>query len=183
VKLRAVIATVVAAASLFGSSTAAAKEHTPRWGERIGTIIIPRIGLNQPLFRGDRPSVFFKHHSFPPSLDYGPAVYPRSPLPWQAQHKTLKVAGHHVTHSQPFLLLFELRKGDLIVIKTPGYGEFHYRVLAQPKPTGGEWIDSWRRLGGLLLSSCINNGAERLEARAKLTWMRLPGQAPRTVQG
>jgi sortase (surface protein transpeptidase) len=172
-KRRAAIALAAAIAAIIASAPAAsANSAPPKPGERIGSIHIKKIGLDQPLFKGDRPETFYRPNAFPPSLDHGPAVYPRSPLPGPSRQHTVKIAGHHVTHSHPFLLLYKLRKGDVIVIKTKYGGEFHYRVLGKPRSTGGPWVPRWNMPGGLLLSSCIKQGRERLVAKAMLSWSR-----------
>jgi LPXTG-site transpeptidase (sortase) family protein len=164
-----VVALAVAFALTFGGAPAYAKGAMPAPGEQFGTIRIPNIGLNQPLFEGDKPSVFYGT-LWPPSLTWGPAHYPGTSFPWQAG--TEMIAGHRVTHTHPFRWLNKLRKGDLIVIKTTRWGQFHYRLLGRPIPSGGPWVPVWRAKRGLLLSACDPPGQawRRIVAKATMTW-------------
>jgi LPXTG-site transpeptidase (sortase) family protein len=165
-------AVAAAVASLVVSEAAEAVPAKPLWGHQFGTFRISKIGLKQPLFQGDRPSVFYRPFSYPFSLNRGPAHYPDTPFPWQKG--TVMIAGHRLTHTHPFTRLNELKKGDLIVIKTRRWGRFHYRVVHSPLFVTGQSVPGWTSEKGLQLTSCNEHGAGRVVVRAKLSWKRLP---------
>jgi LPXTG-site transpeptidase (sortase) family protein len=165
--VRASEAAVIAA--LFLCSAAEAQPAAPRHGEQFGVIRIPAITVSQPLYNGDKPSVFYGT-PWPPSLTWGPAHYPETPFPWQSG--VSMIAGHRVTHTHPFRSLNLLRKGNLIVIKTKKWGSFHYRLVAKPRPSSGPWVPEWNTRWGLLLSACDPPGQawRRIVAKARLSW-------------
>lgn len=136
----------------LASAVALAVGHAPahmQAGARLGTIGIPRIGLTAPVTQGAE-SIYTA--AWPRELNYGPAHYPDTSLPWQPG--VVGIAGHRVTHTRPFLRLNLLHKRDLIVLKTH-WGVFRYRVYAMKivKPTG-LWVLHGRRGYRLVLTAC-----------------------------
>jgi sortase A len=82
---------------------------------QIGTISIPKIGLEQPLYEGIWLTV----------LDHGPGHWPGSAQPGQRGNTV--VAGHRVTHTHPFLDIDQLVPGDRVIFTMPN-GMFVYAV-------------------------------------------------------
>ena len=81
----------------------------------FGTIEIPRIGLNHPIYEGvDLPD-----------LHWGPGHWPGTAEPGQFGNAVF--AGHRVTHTRPFLDIDRLVAGDQIIITTAD-GRFVYEV-------------------------------------------------------
>lgn len=81
----------------------------------IGSIEIPRIGLDEPMREGVTLTV----------IDHGPSHWPGSAMPGQAGN--VVIAGHRTTKTKPFLDIDKLAKGDKIVFRTND-GEFAYEV-------------------------------------------------------
>jgi sortase A len=82
---------------------------------QIGTIAIPRIGLDHAVYEGIWLTV----------LDEGPGHWPGSAMPGQTGNTVFP--GHRVTHSHPFRRLDELAPGDEITFTTAN-GTHTYRV-------------------------------------------------------
>ena len=82
----------------------------------MGTLIIPRIGLDQVVVEGTGPS----------QLAAGPGHYPGTPLP--GQQGNAAIAGHRTTHGRPFYNLDALASGDPITVTTL-QGTFHFAVI------------------------------------------------------
>jgi sortase A len=75
---------------------------------RLGTIEIPRIGLQTTLYQGIRLT----------TIDRGPGHWPGTAMP--GQRGNVVVAGHRVTHSHPFRDLDRLVPGDVAVFTVDG---------------------------------------------------------------
>jgi sortase A len=77
-------------------------------GDAIGLLRIPKFGASYevPILEGVDLSV----------LARGVGHYPNSAMPGQIGN--FAIAGHRVTHGQPFSRLLELDKGDQIVVET-----------------------------------------------------------------
>jgi sortase A len=113
--LLAVIAALALPALSAGSSGAAA----PRLGERLGTIVIPRLHLNAPMREGTDAS----------ELNLGPGHFAWTDLPGQGG--TVAIAAHRTTYGAWFRQLDELIPGDTIevtIVPRFGGGSFHYVV-------------------------------------------------------
>ncbi len=121
---RHVVAVALLAGVLLVSAPATA--HAAR-------LRIPRIGLNVGTER---------------YLNDGPRVYPGSAQPCEVGVSA--IAGHHLTHTHPFLNLHKVRPGDSIF-----YGRCDYTVigkrLVRPWNTG---VLRWRGGTTLVLTSC-----------------------------
>jgi sortase A len=87
----------------------------PPSGEWIGTIQIPRIGLDKVFVEGTGRE----------DLKKGPGHYPGTPLPGQVGNAA--IAGHRTTYGQPFFDLDKLAPGDEIVT-TSIVGTYTYEV-------------------------------------------------------
>ncbi|QXC60943.1 class E sortase [Aquihabitans sp. G128] len=96
----------------------------PKYGDAIGTIEIPRIGITRTIVEGITVE----------ELGRGPGHYPESPLP--GQKGNVAIAGHRTTYGQPFHNIDKLENGDQILFKTH-QGEFVYEVAGTEivKPT------------------------------------------------
>ncbi len=88
----------------------------PGVGQPVGTLAIPRIGLDQVVVEGTGPA----------QLAAGPGHYPGTPLP--GQQGNAAIAGHRTTHGRPFYDLDALVSGDPITVTTL-QGTFHYAVI------------------------------------------------------
>jgi sortase A len=75
----------------------------------IGTIEIPKLGLDVPLNEG----ISLK------TIDHGPSHWPGSAMPGQSTGNTV-IAGHRVTHSKPFRHIDTLTPGDEIIFTVDG---------------------------------------------------------------
>ncbi len=82
---------------------------------QLGTISIPKIGLEHAVYEGVTLTV----------LDHGPGHWPGSAMPGQRGNTVFP--GHRVTHSHPFLDIDRLAPGDPVVFHT-GAGTFTYAV-------------------------------------------------------
>lgn len=89
----------------------------PALGQPIGTIIIPKIGVNKVILEGTRTQ----------DLRQGPGHYPGTALPGQAGNAA--IAGHRTTYAKPFYNLQAMAPGDLVFIVTP-QGAFAYSVIS-----------------------------------------------------
>lgn len=82
-----------------------------------------------------------------PTLTSGPTIY-------YSDVDTLAIAGHRTTHTQPFLHLPELRRGDEIQV-----GKAHYVVRRSRIVSPSQlWV---LRYTGLVLSACHPAGSAR----------------------
>ncbi len=81
----------------------------------IGSIEIPKIGLNTTLYEGVWLTV----------LNVGPGHWPGTAMP--GEYGNSVIAGHRVTHSKPFRNLQDLEQGDEIIVNT-STGRHVYRV-------------------------------------------------------
>jgi sortase A len=82
---------------------------------RIGTISIPKIGLQHDVFEGIWLTV----------LDVGPGHWPGSAMPGRRGNAVFP--GHRVTHTHPFLDIDQLAPGDEVTFTTAD-GTFTYAV-------------------------------------------------------
>jgi sortase A len=84
--------------------------------DAIGSIVIPRLGLDVPLLEGiDMPT-----------LDRGPGHWPGTAMPGEAGN--VVVAGHRVSHTRPFRHIDQLRPGDGVTFNMRDGRSFTYRV-------------------------------------------------------
>lgn len=83
---------------------------------RLGTLEIPKIGLQQPLFEGVTKS----------TINRGPGHWPGTAMPGQIGN--VVVAGHRTTFTKPFWALNELVAGDVLAF-TLADGSLHRYAL------------------------------------------------------
>jgi sortase A len=81
----------------------------------FGTIEIPKIGLDHPIYEGVELE----------NLHWGPGHWPGTAMPGQFGNAVF--AGHRVTHTRPFLDIDRLQPGDQIIFTTSA-GRFVYEV-------------------------------------------------------
>ncbi|HVM05878.1 MAG TPA: class E sortase [Acidimicrobiales bacterium] len=74
----------------------------------LGTIEIPKIGLNHRIFQG----ISLR------SIDRGPSHWPGTALPGEVGNSVF--AGHRVTHSKPFRNIDQLAPGDEVIFNVNG---------------------------------------------------------------
>ena len=84
---------------------------------QLGSIEIPKIGLDMAMYEGIRLT----------TLDRGPGHWPGTAMPGQTGN--VVVAGHRVSHSRPFRKLDQLAPGDQVIFNT-GSGRFVYTVTS-----------------------------------------------------
>ncbi|RPI11467.1 MAG: class E sortase [Actinobacteria bacterium] len=99
--------------------------HAPEAEVRIGTIEIPKVGLNHVLYEGITLT----------TLNKGPGHWPGTALP--SQDGNVVVAGHRVTHSRPFRNIDQMGPGDEVIF-TIGSGRHTYTFVRSEivPPTG-----------------------------------------------
>ena len=88
--------------------------HAPEPVNQIGTITVPKLGLNTALFEGVTLTTLNR---------VGVGHWPGTALP--SQSGNVVVAGHRVTHSRPFRNLDTLGPGDQVIF-TIGNGQHTY---------------------------------------------------------
>jgi sortase A len=162
---RLVIAVAVTALALTGAIPAEAVSQHPKPSQKFGRMIIPKIGLNTPIFEGGK-DLFTA--AYPASLNRGPAHYRGEPFPWEPGVSMF--AGHRTTWSHPFRRLDEMRRGDRIILRLPGHGTLRYRVVRRPEFPYGPAVDRWNAKRGLMLTACHPPGSDRqrVVVKAKL---------------
>ncbi len=106
--------------SRWRESRASPEPASPRPGDVVGRIVVPRMGLDAPLVEmadvDDREN-----------LDRGPAHLAGSALPGQPGNCV--IAGHRTTYSHPFLSLDEMREGDAVLLVDLARKEYLYEVV------------------------------------------------------
>ncbi len=81
----------------------------------LGTIEIPKIGVDKQMFEGITLT----------TLDHGPGHWPGTAMPGHVGN--VVIAGHRVSHDKPFRHLEQLEVGDDVILTTPE-GRFVYKV-------------------------------------------------------
>lgn len=92
-----------------------AAAHEQRY--ELGTIEIPKIGVNETFLEGIRLV----------TLNSGPGHWPGTALPGEVGN--VVVAGHRTSHSKPFRHLDDLAPGDEVIFNMPN-GTFVYNVVS-----------------------------------------------------
>jgi sortase A len=82
---------------------------------QLGSIEIPKIGVDKPMFEGITLT----------TLDRGPGHWPGTAMPGHVGN--VVIAGHRVSHDKPFRHLEQLEVGDEVVLTTDE-GRFVYKV-------------------------------------------------------
>lgn len=118
-------------------------------GSALGTIEIPRIGLNKSLYEGI--SI--------PTLNRGPGHWPGTALPGQLGN--VVVGGHRTTKGRPFRHLEQLVAGDEVIFTTTA-GRFMYRVVRTEIVTPDQmWIINQTEAYTATLFACHPAGSTR----------------------
>jgi sortase A len=92
----------------------------PQFGDLVGRITIPSIGVSKYVIAGVRPK----------DLERGPGLFLGSPLP--GQKGNVAIAGHRTTFGSPFSRIDELRGNEKIILESRN-GTFTYIVNGEPK--------------------------------------------------
>jgi sortase A len=125
---------------------------------QIGTIEIPKIGLDHPIYEGVWLTV----------VDHGPGHWPGSAMPGKLGNATF--AGHRVTHSRPFYDLDQLVVGDQVIFHMAD-GDFVYSVtesvIVEPDAL---WIVNQTAEHTMTLFACHpkHSAAQRIVVKGKL---------------
>ncbi len=143
---------VVASLLVPPAVSAGGREAAPRPGDRLGTIVIPRLGVRLPLGEGVARR----------QLDRGPGHYPWTWLPGSGE--TVAIAGHRTTRGAPFRHLPRLARGDAIyIVLAPRFGgrSFRYRVTGETVLAPDEGLTLVRDKGyeRLVLTTCHPPGS------------------------
>ncbi|MEY2476663.1 MAG: sortase [Actinomycetota bacterium] len=97
---------------------------------KIGTLEIPKIGLNTPIYHG----ITMRN------IDLGPSHWPGTPMP--GENGNTVFPGHRVTKTRPFRNIDQLRPGDLAIFTVNGVRSTYVMTGNQiVKPTQMEIID------------------------------------------
>ena len=129
-----------------------------RIGDAVGTISIPKVGIDYTMVQGTDEL----------SLEKGPGHYPTTALPGLG--RTVAVAGHRTTYLAPFRRINELHPGDRITVRMP-YGRFVYRVQhTQIVLPTALWVTNDVGYDRLVLSACnpLYSAAQRIIVFARL---------------
>jgi sortase A len=139
------------------------EQHQVSTGAAIGTIRIPKIGVDFDVVQGTDTT----------SLEKGPGHYPQTAFPGLGQ--TVAIAGHRTTYLAPFRNINALHTGDKIVVAMP-YATFTYVVQYQKivLPTA-LWVTDDVGYERLVLSACnpLYSAAQRI-----IIFARLAGERP-----
>ncbi len=100
---------------LGSANVVAPAEPAPAEGQPVGSIDIPKIGIDQVVVQGIGTD----------DLRMGPGHYPGTPLPGELGNSA--IAGHRTTYGHPFYNLNELSPGDPVLLTTP-QGVFAFTV-------------------------------------------------------
>ena len=112
-------------------------------GDPLGSLVIPRIGVDAAFVQGTR---------WGRDLTRGPGHYPQTELPGLGM--TAAIAGHRTTFGAWFRHIDSLKAGDTIVVRLP-YATFHYRVFGHKIVSNDDWrIIRDRGFDALVLSAC-----------------------------
>jgi sortase A len=115
----------------------------------IGTIEIPKLGLNVPLNEG------ISLHS----IDRGPSHWPGTALPGQVGNTV--VAGHRVTHSKPFRHIDSLAPGDEIIFTVDGVRSVYAVTGNEVVTPDSTWIVNQTPDAQATLFACHPPGSAR----------------------
>ena len=100
----------------------------PDPGMELGSIQIPKIGVDRPLWEG----VTLK------TLNRGPGHWPGTAMPGQAGN--VVIGGHRVSHDKPFRNIDQLVAGDQIVMTFNGVPSTYIVTGAQVVTPNDTWV-------------------------------------------
>ncbi len=122
--------------------------YAPEPVVQIGSIEVPRIGLNWPLFEG------VTLHN----IDRGPSHWPGSAMPGQPGN--VVVAGHRTTHGGPFGRINELVPGDEVTFVVGGTRTTYRVRLHMVVAPDDTWIGQQTPAKTATLYACHPPGTE-----------------------
>jgi len=130
----------------------------------VGSISIPKIGLDSAMFEGIRLT----------TLNHGPGHWPGSAAPGQVGN--VVVAGHRTSHGAQFRHLDQLVPGDVVTFTTPD-GVFDYTVV-ETDIVGPDalWIIDPSDTPTATLFACHPPGSTRQRIVVKLALLQPPVQ-------
>jgi sortase A len=140
------------------AQSAVAYRRGLRPGDALGSIAVPRLGLDSVLVEGTSSS----------DLAKGPGHYRITTLPGLGG--TVAIAGHRTTYGHPFRHIDDLRLGDRIVVRMP-YGTFRYAVTGHRIVEDTDWSILRRQpYEQLVLSAChpLHSASHRYVVFARL---------------
>ena len=108
----------------------------------IGTITIPKLGLEHKLYQG----VTLRN------IDLGPSQWPGTALPGQPGNAV--VAGHRVTHDHPFLDIDKLQPGDLVIFDVGGTRSTYRTTGSEVVAPDAVWIANQTSAATATLYAC-----------------------------
>ena len=100
----------------------------PDPGMELGSIQIPKIGVDRPLWEG----VTLK------TLNRGPGHWPGTAMPGQVGN--VVIGGHRVSHDKPFRNIDQLAAGDQIVMTFNGVASTYVVTGAQVVTPNDTWV-------------------------------------------
>lgn len=124
----------------------------------LGSIEIPRIGLDHTLYQG------VTLHN----IDEGPSHWTGTALPGQRGNAV--IAGHRVTHSRPFRHIDQLKPGDEVIFRVDGVRSVYSVTGSMVVTPDDTWIGNQSRDSIATLYACHPPGsaAERYVVRMAL---------------
>ena len=134
----------------------------------IGRVVIPRTGLDQPLFDGITQN----------TINAGPAHWPGTAVPGGVGN--VVVAGHRTTYTRPFNGNGNIRDGDKIIFVMNDGWQFVYNVDAElVVPNTAMWIKDQHLGRRVTLFTChpIGSARERLVVQGALVATLAPGSS------
>jgi sortase A len=115
----------------------------------IGTIEIPKLGINAPLNQG----ISLR------SIDRGPSHWPGTAIPGNVGNTV--IAGHRVTHSKPFRHIDDLVAGDEIIFTVDGVRRVYSVTDHEVVTPDATWIVNQTEDARATLFACHPPGSAR----------------------
>lgn len=143
-----------------------------RAGDPVGSLRIPRIGLDQLILQGHAVRGGLDPDADTALLRKGPVHYAVTPLPGLGE--PFAVAGHRTTYGAPFFKLDRLRRGDAVFVVTP-YATFRYAVVKTTTVKPSDVSVLGDRGYGLVLTTCTPPYSA---ARRLIVWATLQRARP-----
>lgn len=142
--------TVAAPRQLQGSVVRPPKnDYAPEPIVQIGSMEIPKIGLNTPIFHG----ITLRN------IDKGPSHWPGTAMPGEIGNSVFP--GHRTTHSKPFRNVDQLVPGDEVIFNTNG-ARHVYRVTGHEIVTPDAlWIANQTPTATATIFGCHPPGSAR----------------------
>ena len=123
--------------------------EAPDPGMELGTIEIPKLGVNRALWEGE---------SLPP-LDRGPGHWPGTAMPGSLGN--VVVGGHRVSHDRPFRDIDQLVPGDEIALTFSGVRHSYIVTGSQVVTPNDIWVINQSMAHTATLFACHPPGSTR----------------------